>query len=244
MEWNNTMITALPVKDTDFLRLKRSLIMIMALMAACEINMHSPPSNCDLNFTGPLFQWFPLKQNPCNIWPWHEQFGPVVSGNVLSTTARSNHITPVRLINAGRTQMISWHLVTRKYPRSSWGHFCWKPQKLRGGWNIRDFGMKEIIMEKLKATLAFFFQIGFHCVKVSSESLSFIIYMIVSLNLQPTSHWIHWICIHQFELHLWGTSLLLKAVEKGNVAMAELLLSAGAVVDVLDNYGAGHPGEL
>lgn len=46
------------------------------------------------------------------------------------------------------------------------------------------------------------------------------------------------------KLHLWGTSLLLKAVEKGNVAMAELLLSAGAVVDVLDSYGSGHPGEL
>lgn len=47
-----------------------------------------------------------------------------------------------------------------------------------------------------------------------------------------------------------GTSLLLKAVEKGNVAMAELLLSAGAVVDVLDSYGetplheAGRQGDL
>lgn len=60
---------------------------------------------------------------------------------------------------------------------------------------LRDEG-NHIIMEKLRATW-FFQRIGFHCIKVSS--LSFIIYMIVSWNLQPTSRWIHWVCIHQFD---------------------------------------------
>lgn len=222
--------------------------MVTALIAACEINMHCPPSKLRLKFHRTTI-------------------------SVISSHTKSLQYLPMAWKNWTRRfwKRPIYHSKIKSY-RTCATHKCWQnsndfmafgDQKIS---KILGALLLEISKTKRWVKYSRLRDEGNHHGKIESslifsknwiplyQSIIIIIhylydrFMEFAANFPLNSLNLHssvWSLIGATsKLHLWGTSLLLKAVEKGNVAMAELLLSAGAVVDVLDSYGAGHPGEL